>query len=54
MYYVVTVTNGVREDEINIRKDGDWVKDVDSAERMAQSQINSSWQVVKGKTKELA
>jgi hypothetical protein len=54
MYYVVTVTNGLVKYEMPIRKDGDWVKDVESAERMAQSKINNSWRVVEGETKELA
>jgi hypothetical protein len=54
MKYEVIVTNGVTEKAITLKKDGDWVRDVASAERMAQSQVNSAWRVVSGKTKELA
>jgi hypothetical protein len=54
MKYEVTVTNGVVEKVITLKKDGDWVRDVASAERMANAQVNGAWSVVSGKTKELA
>jgi hypothetical protein len=54
MKYEVTITNGITEKVVTLKKDGDWVRDIASAERMAQSQTNSSWRVVSGKTKELA
>ena len=44
--FVVTVTNGIGNfDKITLKKNT-WVYDLESAKRMAESKINSAWEVV--------
>jgi hypothetical protein len=43
--YFITVTNGQDEKIIELKKDGEWVKDINSAIKMAESKINWEWQV---------